>query len=266
MKYRQVRVQSEFKHSLRGLCLDASGNLYAAGDSEIQVSNAAGVLVHRWPTEKPVNCVAVSPNGRVYAGQQGQIQIFEASGKLSSTWRDAAWRGEITAIGFVKGTTLVAETVDRSIRRYDNKGVLINTIGKNNLTVGFLIPNGVLDFSVDALGVIHAANPGKHRVERYNVEGKLLGHIGHFDGVKPEGFPGCCNPTNVRVGAGGACYVTEKAGPRAKVLDADGNLIAVIADNVFDPNAKNMAIAVGAQGRVFIGDSAKKRILVYDPA
>ncbi len=266
MRYRQVRIQSEFKQSLRGLCVDAAGNLYAAGDSEIQVFDSGGALRRRWPTERPPCCVAIAPNGRIYTGQAGQIQIFDAAGKTVTIWRDPAWKGEITALGFWKGDVLVAETKDRSIRRYDNKGGLAATIGKNNITSGFLIPNGVLDFSVDTSGIIHAANPGKHRVERYTVDGKLLGHIGHFDGVKPDGFSGCCNPTNVRVGQGGLCYVTEKAGPRAKVLDADGKLIAVIADEVFDPVAKNMAIAVGAQGRVYVGDSGKMRVYVYDPA
>ena len=266
MRYRQIKILSDFKHSLRGLCVDSHDNLYAAGDSEIQVFDPTGTLHHRWPTEKPPWCVAVAPNGRIYTGATGQIQIFEQSGKSLPIWRDPTWRGEITAIGFLNNGVLVAETKDRSIRRYDNKGALVATIGKNNLTVGFLIPNGVLDFSVDSAGVIHAANPGKHRVERYNADGKLLGHIGHFDGVKPEGFPGCCNPTNLKVGPDGMCYVTEKAGPRAKVLDADGKLIAVIADEVFDRNAKNMAIAVGSKGRVFVGDSGKMRIYVYDPA
>ena len=47
-----------------------------------------------------------------------------------------------------------------------------------------------LAFSVDAAGVIHAANPGKHRVERYARDGRLLGHLGRFDGQGNPAFIG----------------------------------------------------------------------------
>jgi hypothetical protein len=128
---------------------------------------------------------------------------------------------------------------------------------------GLLIPNGVVDFAVDGEGTIHAANPGKHRVERYSVEGKLLGRLGRFDGLAPEGFPGCCNPTNVAVRK--HVYVTEKGGPRAKAYDLSGKLLAVIAAEVFDPNCKNMSIDADARGRVYVGDTVRRTIFVFEP-
>ncbi len=143
-------------------------------------------------------------------------------------------------------------------------GELRNKIGKDNPVNGFLIPNGVLDFAVDTHGVIHAANPGKHRVERYAPDGELLGHIGRFDGNDPAGFTGCCNPTNVAVGD--CIYVTEKAVPRAKAYDFDGSLLAVIASDVFDPNVKNMSIAAGPHGRVYVVDTVKLAILAFEAA
>ena len=96
---------------------------------------------------------------------------------------------------------------------------------------------------MDVKGILHAANPGKHRVERYAPEGELLGQFGRFDGRDPAGFSGCCNPTNVAVTDGGRIWVTEKAGPRAMVYDSSGKLLEVIATRIFDPNCKNMAIA-----------------------
>jgi sugar lactone lactonase YvrE len=110
--------------------------------------------------------------------------------------------------------------------------------------------------------MIHAANPGKHRIERYTPDDRLLGHIGRFDGIDPAGFGGCCNPTNVAV-AGGRIYVTEKADPRAKVYSLDGGLTAVIASTVFDPNCKNMDIAVDGRGRVYVTDTVRREILVF---
>jgi sugar lactone lactonase YvrE len=142
--------------------------------------------------------------------------------------------------------------------------VFQNNIGKENRMKGFNIPNGIVDFSVDIEGIIHACNPGKHRVERYDPSGELLNHIGRFDGIDPQGFPGCCNPTNVTVTSQGHVYVTEKAGPRAKVYDSAGRLITVIADKVFDPNCKNMDLAVDSKGGVYVADTIRLQILVFE--
>ena len=264
MKYRQVRViGGQFATSLRSLACDAHGQLFAAGDSAIKVFDAAGRLKRGWSTSRPALSVAVAGDGAVYAGQAGQIEIFDGIGKLANTWRDEALLGRVTAIGFVKDGVLAGDASDRAIRHFDRNGRFRNTIGKDNPVHGLLIPNGVVDFAVDAHGVIHAANPGKHRVERYLPDGQLLGHIGRFHGTAPAGFGGCCNPTNVAVGE--RVYVTEKAGPRAKVYDFDGTLHAVIAEGGFDPNCKNMSVAVDGRGLVYVADTVKLSIFVFEP-
>ena len=258
MQYRHVQT-IEGKGALRGIAVDGNGQLYSAGDSEIKVIG----LNQRWPTSRPVHSVAVDGDGAVYAGELGQIEIFDGAGKLLHTWRDEKLLGRVTAIDFTKDSVLAGDAADRAIRRFDRSGKFLNNIGKDNSTNGLLIPNGVVDFAVDAHGIVHAANPGKHRVERYTPSGELLGHIGRFDGLDPAGFTGCCNPTNVALRDG--IYTTEKAGPRVKAYDFSGKLLAVIATDLFDANCKNMDIAVDARGRVYVVDTVKAAILVFEP-
>jgi len=258
MQYRHVQT-IQGKGALRGIAVDGNGQLYAAGDSEIEVVG----LNRRWPTTIPAHSVAVAGDGAVYAGEIGQIEIFDGAGKLLHTWRDEKLLGRVTAIGFTKDSVLAGDAVGRAIRRFDRGGKFLNNIGKDNPVNGLLIPNGVVDFAVDAHDVIYAANPGKHRVERYTPGGELLGHIGRFDGLDPAGFTGCCNPTNVALRDG--IYTTEKAGPRVKAYDFSGKLLAVIATDLFDANCKNMDIAVGLHGRVYVVDTVKAAILVFEP-
>jgi sugar lactone lactonase YvrE len=270
MQYRKIAVigdkgpgPGQFAASLRSIAVDQAGNLYAANDSQITLFDAAGRLKRRWSTSQPVHSVAVAGDGAVYTGQIRQIEIFDSAGKLVRTWRDDALLGRVTAIGFVGGDVLAGDATGRAIRRFDSNGKFRNNIGRDNPLNGLLIPNGVVDFGVDAHGIIHAANPGKHRVERYAPAGELLGHIGHFHGTDPAGFGGCCNPTNVAVRD--RIYVTEKAGPRAKVYSFDGALQAVVAADVFDPNCKNMSIAVDRRGRVYVADTVQLAIFVFEP-
>jgi len=272
MQYRLVRMiggrgasPDRFASSLRGIAVDRVGQIYAAGDSELKVFDALGGLKRRWPTSKPGLSVAVAADGSVYVGQSGQIEIFDSAGKLSDTWRNAELLGRVTAIDFAQDGVLAADAADRAIRRFDRGGKFLNNIGKDNRMKGFRIPNGVVDFGVDAASIIHAANPGRHRVERYTPAGDLLGHFGRFDGIDPAGFPGCCNPTNVAVAGRDSIVVTEKAGPRAKLYHFSGKLLAVVAADVFDPNCKNMDVAVDSRGRILVADTVKLAIIVFEP-
>lgn len=272
MPYHQVRVMCgkgsrphQFNTALRGITFDSSGRLYAVGDSEVKVFAPDGTFQRRWTTGKPGQCVAVGEDGTVYVGQGGQVERFDADGRPLGPWRDQERMGLVTAIGTTKDSVLIADARGKSVRRYDKQGKFLNDIGYAVGARGFLIPNGVLDLSVDADGVIHAANPGKHRVERYNLSGELLGKFGRFSGPSPEGFSGCCNPTNLTVMRDGRVVVTEKAGPRAKVYSPDGKLLAIVADDAFDENCKNMDVAVDAQGRIYVVDTVRLHICVFAP-
>jgi hypothetical protein len=265
MDYRHVQTiggPGEFG-ALRAIALDRQNRLYAVGDSEVKVFDHSGRIVRRWDTAHPGLSVAVAPDGAVWVGEIRQVEIFDAAGMRRQTWNDPARMSRVTAIGFTGADVLLADAGGRAIRRFDRAGAFRHDIGNDNPVKGFLVPNGVLDFGIDSRGIIHAANPGKHRVEQYSVDGRLEGHIGRFDGRDPAGFTGCCNPTNVAVSD--AIYVTEKAVPRAKVYSFDGKLQAVIAAGVFDPACKNMRIALDSHRRVFVTDTVKKNILVFEP-
>ncbi len=273
MQYRQIRIiagkgsgAAQFRRELRGIALDARGALVAAGDSEVKVFDAAGALARRWTTALSPYSVAVAADGAVWAGETGQVEVFDGAGALRRTWTDRERFGRITAIGFFKGSVLLGDASKRCIHRFGAGGGYLNSIGSDNPRGGLLIPNGVVDFGVDPRGVVHAVNPGKHRVERYSPEGRLLGHMGRFTGPDPAGFSGCCNPTNVAVAGPGLLCVTEKAGPRAKIYDYAGRLLAMIESPDFDPRAKNMDVVADARGHLFITDPAALAIFEFGPS
>jgi hypothetical protein len=273
MKYRQLRIISgkgtgpaEFHRALAGIALDKQGCLYAAGDSEVKVFDSAGVLLRRWPTALPPYSVAAASDGSVWVGHEGQVEIFDGTGSLLRTWKDRSHFGRVTSIGFFKESVLIGDVSMRCIHRFDSEGKFLNHIANDNPLGGLRIPNGVVDFGIDPQGVVHVANPGKHRVERYSLEGRLLGHMGKFTGPDPAGFSGCCNPTNVAIAGPDLLCVTEKAGPRAKIYDYAGKLIAMIENAGFDPKTKNMDVAVDAHGHVFVSDPAKLAVFEFEPA
>lgn len=272
MQYRQLRIVSgkgtgraEFHQALRGIAVDARGQLFAAGDSEVKVFNSAGTLAMAWPVALPPYAVAVARDGAVWVGQTGQVEIFDPAARSIQTWKDGAHMGRVTSIGFVKDSALLGDSVQRCVHRFDISGRFLNTIGKDNPLGGLHTPNGVVDFGVDSHGSIHVVNPGKHRVECYSPEGALTGHMGKFTGPDPSGFSGCCNPTNVTVAGPGLLCVTEKAGPRAKVYDYAGKLLAIIDSPDFAATTKNMDVAVDRHGRIYVSDPVNLHIVAFEP-
>ncbi len=281
MSYRQAGILGSdglrsFAHALRGLAVGGGDAVVAVGDSSVRVFAGSGRSVDGWPTGRDGYAVAVAADGGVWVGQAGQIEVFDAAGGRLDAWRDPERLGLVTAIGFSGDGVLAADAVARCIRHYDRRGNFRNNIGDRHRKGGFHIPNGVVDFAVDGDGVIHVANPGMHRVERYTPDGELLGHVGRFGGGDPERFPrrgtdvtfpGCCNPTNVALVGDGRVLVSEKAPPRVKVYDPEGRLLSVVAGaEAFDPAAKNMDLAVDSAGRIFVADTVRRHVCVFEPA
>jgi sugar lactone lactonase YvrE len=270
MKYRLLNTiggkgegREQFARTLRDVAIDRAGLVYCVGDTQIKVFDLEGRLRRSWQTSKPAYCITVASDGTVYAGQAGQIEIFDRSAKLVATWRDEERLKIVTAIALTDEDVLVGDARHRCIRRFAKSGEFKNNIGDNTRRKGFIIPNGYLVFAVDSKNVIHAAHPGKHRVERYSLDGELLGRFGRFDGRDPEGFAGCCNPTNLTLASDDTVIVTEKAEPRVKTYDEQGKLISVIADEGFDPNCKNMGVAVDARGRIYVVDTVRLHVRVF---
>ena len=255
----------QFADAIRGITIDGKDRVYAVGDSVVKVFDSAGKLLRQWSTAQPGFCVAVDEDGHVWVGGYRQIEIFDPEGNRVDVWREPEGLGLVTAIALGPEDVFLADATARWIHRYDRKRRLRNEIGDRHRKGGFHIPNGIVDFALDGDGILHVANPGMHRVERYKADGELLGHFGRFDGVDPAGFPGCCNPTNVTLDADGRVFVTEKAGPRAKVYSADGQLLTVVADEGFDPAAKNMDLAVDSRGRIYVVDTVKLEIRIFEP-
>ena len=271
MEYRLTRriggkgaLPHQFHQALRGVAVHGD-HVFAVGDSALKVFAAQGELLVQWATSLPGECIAVDRESRLWVGEPRQVEVFHTKNGLVDTFRDPERFGRVTAIGFGAGDVFLADAAARCIRRYDAKRRFLNDIGDRHRKGGFDIPNGVVDFEVDGEGVLHVANPGMHRVERYSADGTLLGHFGRFDGRDPAGFGGCCNPTNLTLDAQRRVIVSEKAGPRVKVYDPAGELLAVVADAVFDAGCRNMDLAVDAKGRIYVADTVRLEICVFSP-
>lgn len=123
---------------------------------------------------------------------------------------------------------------------------------------------GQMDVKVNDKGVFVAEN-SKHRVCRYDADGKLATTWGHGDRASLEGFGSCCNPMNVAFGPDEVVYTAEDNTGRIKRYSPDGKLLGLVGSVDLVPGCKNCSIAVGPGGdQVYMLDITRDHIVRMD--
>jgi hypothetical protein len=259
-------LPGEFRRSLSGLALGPRDAVYALGDDEVRVFVAAGRLTRRWGVPEKASGLGVAADGRVAVGSPGRVDLFDATGAHDGGFAVGTREkpADVTAVRLFRDAVLVADAAARVIRRYDLRGAEQGLIGGRNKTGGFMLPNRSLDFVVDAAGVVHATDSGRHQVTSWTLDGTMVASFGRFGMARPEDFVGCCNPVNVAIAPDGSLVTAEKMVARVKVFGKDRTLLAVIGPGHFDPMCLHIHLAVDSSGRVVTADPEHRTIEVFE--
>jgi len=254
-----------FRRSLDGVTAGADDRMVALGDGEVRVFETDGTPAGAWTAPDGAACLSAGPDGRIYVGSLGRVDVFETDGRRLGGFAvgEAGTPAAVTAVEAVGDEVLVADAHARFIRRYDRDGRPTGTIGNQNKTRGFILPNRWLDFAVDASGVVRATDTGRHRVAAWALDGTPLGFFGAFSQRDPVGFVGCCNPVNVAVTPDGKVVTAEKMIARVKVYEPDGTLVALIGPEQFDQQATHLHLDVDSQGRILVADPVRREVKVF---
>lgn len=119
---------------------------------------------------------------------------------------------------------------------------------------------GQMDVKANDKGVFVAEN-GRHRVCRYDREGKEVCTWGFGSRTGFEGFGSCCNPMNVAFGPGDVVYTAEDDTGRVKRYSADGKLLGIVGAVDLKPGCKNVSIAVSSDGKqVYMLDITRNQL------
>lgn len=269
LSYELVRSIVAGVGELRGIAIGPEDAIYVVGSAGLRVLDGDGRELRAWKVPADARAVAVADDGSVWLALLTKVLKFDATGTQVARWgSEGSGPGElrhVTSIAVSDGNVLVADARNLCIHRFAPDGDLINEIGKRDREanfLGLLAPSPYLDFVVDADGKVIVGNPGRRRIETYTLDGELLGHWGK-SGFGPEGFCGCCNPTNIALRRDGLIVTSEKGLPRVKVYDRSGKMLAYIPPTVFPPEAAGMDLAVDSKDRIYVAEPVKDRIMVF---
>lgn len=252
-----------FDLRLVAVAVDPNDLVYVLGDDRVRCFTSEGEPVRSFQLDA-LGWSLLAEQDQLWIGFDGKVRSYSPDGKPLTIIADGRL-GRITSIASTGESLVLADSTNRAVHRYSRDGKYLGDMGAEANTRGFMIPNGILDLARDpSTGSVVVAHPQKHRVERYDAAGPLLSKWGRFGMHEPGDFGGCCNPTNIAVAQEGMIAVSEKAPPRIKLYDGDGNLELVVDEEVFDPNTKNIDLAFDSKNRLYATDPLRKVVEVFE--
>ena len=245
------------------MTVDSEGRLHLVGDRAIRALNASGHRLGRIALDDSPRCITLDAAGRMYVGLTRHVEIYEPDGTRLARWDALHQDTLLTSIAVSDDRVFLADAGNRLIWRCDGSGKVLGRIEGE-----FVVPSPYFDLATSPDGHLKVANPGKHRVETYTLDGEFVSHWGKFS-RDVQDFFGCCNPINMALLPDGRFIVAEKGIPRVKIHDAEGGFECVVAapasfprkgkscssDDPFSGRTRGLDVAVDPEGRV----------LVYDP-
>lgn len=260
----------------RAIASGPGGKVCIAGDSEIQVHDADGALLHTLRFDEPVVAVAMDRTARIFAGLVDHIEVYDAEGNRQALWAGpeagcaivslaVAESGEVYATDGAKGVVWHFAPTGRLLGRLTHGGD------------AFTVPRDFFPVTVSH-GRPVVAHVGRHRIETLGADGRIVSAWGQRS-RDLAGFGGCCNPIALAAMPDGGFVTAEGGLPRVKRFDREGNFIAEIAgpeelednarassENPADPGACHrggLEVAADENGRVLVLDRASGEVKIF---
>ncbi len=191
---------------------------------------------------------------------------FDQGGTLLKRWNSFDERSVITSLAVLGENVYVADAGNRIVYHCNTEGQILNKIGDKNESKGvpgYVIPSPYFDLALDDNGLLWVANPGRHNLENYNVDGSMRTSWGKAS-FKIEGFTGCCNPAQFAILADNSFITSEKGMPRIKLYDQHGQFKGVVASpDMFKDGWYALDLAIDVDQRIVALDFDRKQVRIF---
>jgi DNA-binding beta-propeller fold protein YncE len=211
--------------------------------------------------------IAVSDDGnRLYVADHAQAAVFVFDfAKKTLLKVGGAEKPLASPMGIAldaQENFYVAEQAKKVVSVYSREGKFLRSITDASLSR----PTGVAIDS--ARNKLYVADTGhtesdEHTVKIFNLEGKLLGHIGKGKGNAEGSF---LFPTYVSVDAKGNVYVADTVNSRIQKFDADGKFVQQYGKrgNAWGMFDKPKGVALDSFGNLYVADSGWSNTQIFN--
>jgi hypothetical protein len=203
----------------------AGDNLIAATSNNIFIYDRTGHLLNRYVAGSNLRDIATD-NDHIYLLFPTRIEVYNHDGKWLRGWEACSDRSDHCSMAVAPGFVFVTDAANKNICKYTTDGTFVKFIQSPN---GFIIPSYSFGITYTN-GIIYSSNSGRHRVEKYSLDGEYLGTFGKTGGATGM-FCGCCNPVHLAYTSTGEIITSEKGNPRISCYSANGEFRSMLLDS-----------------------------------
>ena len=275
-EFREIEDSSVIKYSeILNIKLDSANHrgiaysdnrIYIVGDDFLQVISPDGKeLLHKNLSGSP-KCLTVQGES-IFIAYPSKIESYDLKGELVHSWVIKGDSSLITSLKVFEGLLFAADAGNRRVLRYSIDGEFLGQFeGKSETGQlhGFIIPSACFDLDTSTDGELWVVNPGKHALEHYSHEGRMIRFWESFS-FSIDGFSGCCNPVHIAILPDGSFVTSEKGIVRIKVHKPYGELYGIVASPAKFKNAIYAPdLAVSPEGLIFALDFNTNLVRVFE--
>jgi DNA-binding beta-propeller fold protein YncE len=260
---------------------------FGRGLSAAQAEAGAADGAFMWPT-----ALALDSASNVYVSDEwfNRISIFTKDGDWVGKWgTPGSGDGEINRPSGLAldqdDNVYIVDSLNHRIQKFSKEGAFLAKWGTAGSGEGeFNMPWGI---AIDTEGDVYVADWRNDRIQKFTAAGQFLMSFG-TSGTGEGEFN---RPTGIAVDQDGVIYVADWRNERLQVFNADGSFIMQLAGEAtvskwgqekLDANAEMwqqraraqslereklfwgpIAVAVDAENRIFVAETARSRIQVY---
>ncbi len=267
-------------------CFTASraGRLFIgnANPPAIHVYSLQGKAEAVFPVEAEPQAIAFGEPGQAFEGKlllahKDKIGVYTPAGKLEKTLKLPNEKSSVWSLALGGTDLFAADSGNRLIHRFNAESGEATSFGQQSHGGfgGFVVYLAPISITVSQkTGLLHVANPGRHRIETFSVEGHWEPSLSwQGDSASVTSFAGCCNPVGLDTLHDGRIVTSEKDVTRVKVYKPDGRLDCVVAGpeilgkkprNI--PQLEEMTSSSEDEKRaVFVAALENDHVVVFDP-
>jgi hypothetical protein len=190
-----------------------------------------------------------------------RLEVCDRNGTWLREWEACSDRSDYCSLTVASGAVYVTDAANKHICKYTSGGDFVTFIQSPD---GFIIPSHTFGIT-SADGILYCSNSGRHRVEKYTLEGEYLGSFGKAGGLAGM-FCGCCNPVHLTHTSSGEIITSEKGNPRIGCYGSDGKFRNLLLDGKA-LGGGHAAYDIKVHGdRLFIAGKNLLSIFRYDKA
>ena len=249
---------------LSNFCMNADGNLLVCDEAGgvVRVITPKDELKATWKMPFQPQAICARSDGTAIVAGRGKVAVVGKDGKVTKTGEipSASRYSSAAGAATIGDDVFVCAYGGRtgfSVYRFNSK------LGdRKEIVKGLRGCCGQQDITSDGKS-LYVAECARHRVVKYDRNGKMISSFGKRDRTGVEGFGGCCEPKNLCFGPDGDLYTGSSANARIKRYTPDGKFVCIVGSPKSTRGCLRVTLAISKDGsRIYFLDSGKNVIRV----